>query len=167
MRILGIDPGLQHTGWGVIDINGIKQSFAAAGILHSDKTKSLAEKLAELHSGLISIIDEFKPDEVSIEKTFVNNNPLSSLTLGQARGAVILAPALRGIPVFEYTPNQIKKMIVGTGHADKKQVDMMVHTMLYGLQGIKLGADASDALAIALCRVFMRGCRPCEVSKKG
>ena len=100
-------------------------------------------------------MDEFSPDEASIEKTFVNVNPESTLKLGQARGVVLLAPALKGLPVGEYTPNQIKKMIVGVGHADKKQVDMMVRKMLPTLPE-NIPADASDALAIAVCHGFMR-----------
>ena len=157
VRILGIDPGLNNTGWGVVDSCGGVFDFVAAGILHSDVKKTLAERLCELHKGLIAIIDEFRPDEASIEQTFVNKNPNSTLKLGQARGAVIVAPALKGIPVFEYAPNQIKKMSVGAGHADKTQVDMMVRTMLKGLdKDIKLGADASDALAMALTHAYMR-----------
>jgi len=157
MRILGIDPGLKHTGWGVIEGKSAKFYFVAAGILHSDVKKELSERLCELHKGMLSIVDEFKPDEASIEQTFVNTNPVASLRLGQARGAVIIAPVLRDIPVFEYTANQIKKTVVGVGHAEKKQVDMMVHSMLKGMEEIKLKADASDALAIAICHGFMRG----------
>jgi len=155
MRIIGLDPGLRHTGWGVVDKNGVKFSFVAAGVISADTTPSLAERLAELHSHLIKILDEFRPDEASIEKTFVNVNPESTLKLGQARGVVLLAPALKGLPVGEYTPNQIKKMIVGVGHADKKQVDMMIRKMLPTLPE-NIPADASDALAIAVCHGFMR-----------
>lgn len=155
MRIIGLDPGLRHTGWGVVDKNGVKFSFVAAGVISADTTPSLAERLAELHSHLIKVLDEFRPDEASIEKTFVNVNPESTLKLGQARGVVLLAPALKGLPVGEYTPNQIKKMIVGVGHADKKQVDMMIRKMLPTLPE-NIPADASDALAIAVCHGFMR-----------
>ena len=109
MRIIGLDPGLRHTGWGVVDKNGVKFSFVAAGVISADTTPSLAERLAELHSHLIKVLDEFRPDEASIEKTFVNVNPESTLKLGQERGVVLLAPALKGLPVGEYTPNQIKK----------------------------------------------------------
>ena len=155
MRIIGLDPGLRHTGWGVVDKNGVKFSFVAAGVISADTTPSLAERLADLHSHLIKVLDEFRPDEASIEKTFVNVNPESTLKLGQARGVVLLAPALKGLPVGEYTPNQIKKMIVGVGHADKKQVDMMIRKMLPTLPE-NIPADASDALAIAVCHGFMR-----------
>lgn len=155
MRIIGLDPGLRHTGWGVIDKDGTKVSFVAAGVISADTTPCLAERLAELHSHLMKIFDEFSPDEASIEIVFVNKNPESTLKLGQARGVVLLAPALKGLPVGEYTPNQIKKMIVGVGHADKNQVDMMVRKMLPTLPE-NIPADASDALAIALCHGFMR-----------
>ena len=155
MRIIGLDPGLRHTGWGVVDKDGAKFSFVAADVISEDTTPSLAERLAELHSHLIKVLDEFRPDEASIEKTFVNVNPESTLKLGQARGVVLLAPALKGLPVGEYTPNQIKKMIVGVGHADKKQVDMMVRKILPTLPE-NIPADASDALAIAVCHGFMR-----------
>lgn len=158
VRILGIDPGLNNTGWGVVDCLAGKFNFVGAGILHSDVKKSLAERLTELHLGLIAVIDEFHPIEAVVEQTFVNKNPSSTLKLGQARGIALLAPALRDIPVFEYAPNQIKKMIVGVGHADKSQVDMMVRTMLKGLpKECTLGPDASDALAMAVCRAYMRG----------
>ena len=155
LRILGLDPGLRHTGWGIVDKDGPKVRFISAGVINPDETLSLPERLAELHDGLKKVITEWKPDEVAVEETFVNKNPTSTLKLGQARGVVILTPALFGLRVSEYTPNQIKKMIVGVGHADKKQVDMMVRKMLPTLPE-KIPADSSDALAMALCHGFMR-----------
>lgn len=155
IRILGLDPGLRHTGWGVIDKDGPKIRFISAGVINPDETLTLAERLAELHKGLKKIIQDFKPDESAVEQTFVNINPTSTLKLGQARGVVILTPALFGVRVAEYTPNQIKKMIVGAGHADKNQVDMMVRTLLKTVPE-HIPPDASDALAIALCHGFMR-----------
>jgi len=155
IRILGLDPGLRHTGWGVIDKDGPKIRFISAGVINPDETLTLAERLAELHEGLKKIIQDFKPDESAVEQTFVNKNPTSTLKLGQARGVVILTPALFGVRVAEYTPNQIKKMIVGAGHADKNQVDMMVRTLLKTVPE-HIPPDASDALAIALCHGFMR-----------
>ena len=149
IRILGLDPGLRHTGWGVIDKDGPKIRFISAGVINPDETLTLAERLAELHEGLKKIIQDFKPDESAVEQTFVNINPTSTLKLGQARGVVILTPALFGVRVAEYTPNQIKKMIVGAGHADKNQVDMMVRTLLKTVPE-HIPPDASDALAIAL-----------------
>lgn len=155
LRILGLDPGLRHTGWGVIDKDGPKFRFISAGVINPNETLSLSERLAELHAGLKQVIADFSPDEAAVEETFVNKNPTSTLKLGQARGVVILTPALFNLPVVEYTPNQIKKMIVGAGHADKNQVDMMVRTLLKTVPE-KIPPDASDALAIGLCHGFMR-----------
>ena len=155
IRLLGLDPGLRHTGWGIVDKEGPKFRFIAAGVINPNETLSLSERLAELHESLKKLIAEWKPDEAAVEETFVNKNPNSTLKLGQARGVVILTPALFGLPVSEYTPNQIKKMIVGAGHADKNQVDMMVRTLLKTVPE-HIPPDASDALAIALCHGFMR-----------
>lgn len=155
MRILGLDPGLRHTGWGLIEKNGSKISFVAAGVINADTTLSLAERLAEIHAAVTKVILDYQPDEAAIEETFVNVNPTSTLKLGQARGAIILAPAEHGISVAEYTPNQIKKMVVGVGHADKNQVDMMVRRMLPTLPE-HIPPDASDALAVALCHSYLR-----------
>lgn len=155
LRILGLDPGLRHTGWGIIEKDGSKVRFISAGVINPDDRLDLADRLAELHEGLKKIIHDFAPDEVAVEETFVNKNPNSTLKLGQARGVVILTPALFHLRVAEYTPNQIKKMIVGAGHADKNQVDMMVRTLLKTVPE-HIPADASDALAIALCHGFMR-----------
>ena len=155
VRILGLDPGLRHTGWGIIDKEGSKLKFVAAGVVNPDTTLDLAERLAELHGCLRKIITQWCPDEAAVEETFVNKNPTSTLKLGQARGVVLLAPAIHGIKVAEYTPNQIKKMVVGAGHAEKSQVDLMVHTLLKDVPD-KMPPDASDALAIALCHSFMR-----------
>ncbi len=155
MRILGLDPGLRHTGWGLIEKNGPKISFVAAGVINADTTLSLAERLAEIHAAVTKVILDYQPDEAAIEETFVNVNPTSTLKLGQARGAIILAPAEHGISVAEYTPNQIKKMVVGVGHADKNQVDMMVRRMLPTLPE-HIPPDASDALAVALCHSYLR-----------
>ena len=155
LRILGLDPGLRHTGWGVVDKEGPRFRFISAGVINPDDSLSLPERLAELHEGLKKILTDFSPDEAAVEETFVNKNPNSTLKLGQARGVVILTPALFGLRVAEYTPNQIKKMIVGAGHADKNQVDMMVRTLLKTVPE-HIPPDASDALAIALCHGFMR-----------
>lgn len=155
IRILGLDPGLRHTGWGVIEKDGTRLRFLASGVINPSSTGDLADRLAELHEELKKIIEAYAPDEAAVEQTFVNNNPTSTLKLGQARGVVLLTPALFHIRVSEYTPNQIKKMIVGVGHADKKQVDMMVRTLLKSVPE-NIPPDASDALAIALCHGFMR-----------
>lgn len=155
IRILGLDPGLRHTGWGVIEKDGTRFRFIAGGVINPETTGCLSDRLAELHLELKKIIETYQPHEVSVEQTFVNNNPTSTLKLGQARGVVLLTPALYHLSVAEYTPNQIKKMIVGAGHADKKQIDMMVRTLLKTVPD-KIPADTSDALAIALCHGFMR-----------
>ncbi len=156
MRIIGIDPGLRHTGWGIIDKNGSRVSFVATGVINADTENALSERLTEIFNALGQVIDDYKPEEAAVEEVFVNVNPTSTLKLGQARGIALLVPAIHKIPVAEYTPNQIKKMIVGVGHADKKQVDMMVRKMLPTLPE-KVPADSSDALAMALCHGFMRG----------
>ena len=153
MRILGLDPGLRHTGWGVIDKTGNRFTFIGAGVINPDVDLDLACRLAELHASLEKVIKEFCPDTVSVEETFVNKNPNSTLKLGQARGVVLMTPASLGIPVAEYTPNQIKKTITGVGHAEKHQVDMMIHRLIANVPE-KMPPDASDALAIALCHAF-------------
>lgn len=155
VRILGLDPGLRHTGWGVIEKDGSRVRFVAAGVINPNEKQSLGVRLSELHTDLSDVIKAYEPDEAAVEETFVNNNPSSTLKLGQARGVVLLTPALFNIPVAEYTPNQIKKMVVGVGHADKKQVDMMVRTLLKTVPE-NIPADASDALAISLCHSFLR-----------
>ena len=153
MRILGLDPGLRHTGWGVVDKSGNRYTFVGAGVINPDVGLELANRLAELHISLEKIIKDFCPDTVAVEETFVNKNPNSTLKLGQARGVVLMTPATLGIPVAEYTPNQIKKTITGVGHAEKHQVDMMIHRLIANVPE-KMPPDASDALAIALCHAF-------------
>ena len=155
VRILGLDPGLRHTGWGVIEKNGSRLTFIAAGVINPNDKNELSVRLSELHINLKQVLESYAPDEAAVEETFVNKNPNSTLKLGQARGVVLLTPALYNIPVAEYTPNQIKKMVVGVGHADKTQVDMMVRTLLKSVPE-KIPPDAADALAIALCHSFLR-----------
>ena len=155
VRILGLDPGLRHTGWGVIEKNGSRLTFIAAGVINPNDKNELSVRLSELHVNLKEVLESYTPDEAAVEETFVNKNPNSTLKLGQARGVVLLTPALYNIPVAEYTPNQIKKMVVGVGHADKTQVDMMVRTLLKSVPE-KIPPDAADALAIALCHSFLR-----------
>ena len=154
MRILGLDPGLRHTGWGLVDKQGTRFVFVAAGVINPNEKLPLANRLSELHDSLKKLIDEWQPDTAAVEETFVNKNPSSTLKLGQARGVVLMTPAMCGLQVGEYTPNQIKKTITGVGHAEKNQVDMMVRTLLKTVpEGIP--ADASDALAIALTHGFL------------
>jgi crossover junction endodeoxyribonuclease RuvC len=149
IRIIGLDPGLRHTGWGVVDVDGNRLRYVAHGRVSSDPTLSLAARLAELFEGLNGIIGRYRPDAAAVEETFVNKNPSSTLKLGQARGAVLLAAATSGLAVAEYPPNLIKKSVVGSGHAQKQQVAMMVRTLLPGAG--EVGEDAADALATAIC----------------
>ncbi len=148
MRVLGIDPGLRNMGWGVIDVNGSRISHVANGICHSKGT-DLAQRLLSLHSQLTDVLARWAPETAAVEQTFVNKDAVATLKLGQARGIALLVPAQAGLDVAEYAPNQVKKTVVGVGHADKKQVDHMVRLQMPGVQ--IAGADAADALAIALC----------------
>ena len=155
MRLIGIDPGLQRTGWGVLEVNGSRLGHVAHGTIISDSGLPLAKRLCQLYLGLDEVLGRWQPIEAAVEETFVNKNPASTLKLGQARGVLLLAPAIADIPVFEYTPNLIKKSIVGTGHAHKKQVAMMVGTLLPAAGAVK--DDAADALAVAICHAHLRG----------
>lgn len=152
--ILGVDPGLQHTGWGIITVRGNQLSFVACGIIHSDAKKSMAARLCQLHDGLKQVIELHNPAEVAVEETFVNKNNASSLKLGQARGAILLTISLAGLDVCEYSANLVKKSVVGSGHADKDQVAVMVKTLLP--MSNANGADAADALATAICHAHQR-----------
>ena len=154
MRLLGLDPGLRCTGWGIIEAEGNRLSFVADGTLRTDDRADLAGRLAQLFDGLTGILETYRPDEAAVEETFVNRNPTSTLKLGQARGVVLLAPAKAGVPVSEYAPNQVKKAVVGTGHAAKEQIQMMVRTLLPGCD--PENADSADALAVAICHAHLR-----------
>jgi len=149
MRLLGLDPGLQRTGWGVIEADGSRLRHVANGVIASNGALEIAERLVELHQGVLQILRGYEPDEAAVEETFVNKNPESTLKLGLARGAVLLAPALAGLRVSEYAPNRVKKSVVGAGHADKNQVQLMVSKLLPGVEFAN--ADAADALAVAIC----------------
>lgn len=149
MKLLGLDPGLRHTGWGVIRIAGNRLSHVADGAVSSSPDAPLAERLSELFEGVRRVIDDFAPDAAAVEETFVNRNARSTLSLGMARGVVLLAPARSGLPVAEYAPNAIKKAVVGAGRADKTQVQMMVRVLLPGCT--LASPDAADALAVAIC----------------
>ena len=148
MRVLGIDPGLQKLGWGIIDSNGSRLSHVANGVCKS-RGSDLSARLVSLFEDLNFIIKEYRPEIAAIEKTFVNKDGENSIKLGQARGVALLAPALAGLEVGEYAPNAVKKAVVGVGHADKKQVEHMVALQLPGIT--VSGSDATDALAIAIC----------------
>jgi crossover junction endodeoxyribonuclease RuvC len=148
MRIIGLDPGLRHTGWGVVRIDGNRIRHIAHGAVHSRDGDSLAERLTQLFEALGVVLETQRPDQAAVEETFLNKNPGSTLKLGAARGVVLLAPALRGLPVAEYSTNLIKKAVVGAGHADKHQIEVMVRMLL---PGVEASADAADALAVAIC----------------
>ena len=157
IRILGLDPGLRKTGWGVVVSEGSKLSFIACGCVESDGTLSLGERLRQLHEGIDRVIATWTPDEVAVEETFVNRDPQSALKLGQARGIALVVPALAGLDVAEYAANLVKKTVVGVGHADKKQVQMMIRVLLPKAE--TKSADAADALAVAICHAQHRGMR--------
>jgi crossover junction endodeoxyribonuclease RuvC len=153
MRLIGLDPGLRLTGWGVIDVEWNSLRHVAHGVIKVAADRSLAERLTDLFDGVTAILNDHRPMEAAIEETFVSVNPSSTLKLGQARGVVMLAPARAGLPVFEYAANLVKKSVVGAGHADKRQVAMMVGRLL---PGVEATADAADALAIAICHAHHR-----------
>jgi len=155
VRIIGIDPGLRHAGWGIVEICGTRLSHVADGRVKSDQDAALSARLLQIHSQLLDILREFTPDEAAIEETFVNKDARATLKLGQARGAVMLAPALLGIPIAEYAPNMIKKSVVGAGHAEKAQIRHMVRVLLP--KASPENADSADALAIAICHAHHRG----------
>ena len=154
MRILGLDPGLRRTGWGLIDAAQGRLRHVAHGAVASDDQAALAERLVALYDGLAAVIAQYQPQEAAVEETFVNRNPTSTLRLGTARGVALLAPARAGLRVAEYGANHIKKAVVGAGHAGKAQVQAMVAQLLPGL-GLA-GADAADALAAAICHAHHR-----------
>lgn len=153
-RIIGIDPGLRRCGWGVIETLGNRLTFVGAGTITPPVDRSLAERLCVLFTGLGDVLDRFSPHEAAVEETFVNAGMRSALVLGQARGVALLTPAARGLPVAEYAANLVKKSVVGTGHAEKGQVALMVKTLLP--QADFKGSDAADALAIAVCHAHHR-----------
>jgi crossover junction endodeoxyribonuclease RuvC len=155
MRVIGLDPGLRRTGWGVIDADGARLSHVANGIVQSDGELSTAERLVQLHEGINAVLAEYRPDQASVEETLVNKNAQSTLKLGVARGVALLVPALAGLPVVEYLPMIVKKAVVGTGHAEKEQVTMMVGRLLPGVE-IR-NADSADALAVAICHAHHAG----------
>ncbi len=154
IRILGIDPGLRRTGWGLVEIEGNRLAFVACGSVATDDRAALASRLLAIHDGLVRIVEDFRPDEAAVEATFVNKDAAATLKLGQARGIAMLVPARIGVPVAEYAPNLVKKTIVGAGHGDKAQVRMMVGVLLP--KADPRSDDAADALAIAVTHAHHR-----------
>ena len=149
MLILGIDPGLEHMGWGIIRSVGSRISFVASGVIITSPKSPIPERLVSLDAGLAEVLNIWKPECAAVEETFVNKNAVSSLKLGQARGIALLVPARAGLDVAEYSTNLVKKSVVGNGHADKTQIGMMVRMLLPGC--VEKGSDACDALAVAIC----------------
>lgn len=156
MRIIGLDPGLRHLGWGIVEQDGSHLRHVAHGVILGG-SGDLAVRLARLHRELTQVLEGFIPEEAAVEETFVNGNGASTLKLGQARAVCLLAPALKDISVAEYAPNMVKKSLVGRGHASKEQVAHMVAVLLRGVTADK--ADATDALALAICHAHHYGSR--------
>jgi crossover junction endodeoxyribonuclease RuvC len=156
-RIIGIDPGLRRTGWGIVTIEGSRLSYIACGAVEPSPKADLADRLAAIHEGLRQVIHDHAPDEAAVEETFLNKDPRSTLKLGAARGVAMLVPAQAGLKVAEYAPNQVKKSVVGAGHAEKEQIRMMVKVLLPKAEFRT--DDMADALAIAICHAHHRGMR--------
>jgi crossover junction endodeoxyribonuclease RuvC len=154
IRILGIDPGLRRTGWGVVALDGNRLSFLACGSLTTDDKAELSTRLLAIHDGLRHVVEEHAPHEAAVEATFVNKDATATLKLGQARGIAMLVPAIAGLPVAEYAPNLVKKTIVGAGHCEKAQIRMMIGVLLP--KADPQSEDAADALAIAVCHAHHR-----------
>jgi len=154
IRIIGIDPGLRRTGWGVIDTDGTRLGFVACGSVVSDNADSLGLRLRQIFDGLQAVLAELSPAEAAIEQTFVNRDAVATLKLGQARGIALLVPALLGLPIAEYAPNAVKKTVVGAGHGDKGQIRAMVKCLLP--RAAFDSDDAADALAIAITHAHSR-----------
>jgi crossover junction endodeoxyribonuclease RuvC len=154
IRILGIDPGLRRTGWGLVACEGNRLTYVACGTVETDAKAALAERLVAIYEGLDRIVTDFRPDEAAVEATFVNRDAVATLKLGQARGIALLVPARAGVPVSEYAPNLVKKTIVGAGHGEKAQIRMMIGVLLP--RADPQSEDAADALAIAVTHAHHR-----------
>jgi crossover junction endodeoxyribonuclease RuvC len=154
VRLLGLDPGLRFTGWGVIESEGNRLRHIADGVISTEAIADVPLRLKALDDALAELLELYLPDEAAVEETYVNRNATATLKLGYARGVVLLAPARRGIAVFEYGAKTVKLAVVGTGNADKSQVGMMVRRLLPG--SVQKRADAADALAVAICHAHHR-----------
>ena len=157
MRILGLDPSLSSTGWGIVEVENNRLRYVADGFIKTDPKLPIYDRLAVMHRALNEVIETYHPQEAAIEQVFLNENPTSTIKLGMARGVVILAPALFGIPVCEYEPTKVKKAVVGVGRAEKSQVETMVKILLPGCK--PKNNDSSDALAMAICHNSYRTAR--------
>jgi crossover junction endodeoxyribonuclease RuvC len=154
IRILGLDPGLNHTGWGVIESEGNRLKYIACGRINPPAAAEMGNRLAFLHTELCKVITAQQPDEAAVEETFVNKNAASALKLGMARGVVMMAPASSGVSVAEYSANLVKKSVSGYGHAEKEQLAKMVKVFLPTAE--MESPDAADALAVAICHAHHR-----------
>jgi crossover junction endodeoxyribonuclease RuvC len=154
IRILGIDPGLRRTGWGLVESEGNRLIYVACGSVETSERAALGDRLAAIHDGLAKVIEHYRPHEAAVEKTFVNANAAATLKLGQARGIAMLVPAKAGLSVAEYAPNVVKKTVVGAGHGEKAQIRMMIGVLLP--KAAPQSEDAADALAIAVCHAHHR-----------
>ena len=154
IRIIGIDPGLRRTGWGIVETLGNSLRFVASGTVTSDNKLDLASRLRHIHDGLSQIVHAHRPEEAAVEQTFVNKDAVATLKLGQARGIALLVPSLAGLPVAEYAPNAVKKAVIGVGHGEKRQIHMMVKVLMP--KATFDTDDAADALAIAICHCHHR-----------
>ncbi|MCC6919466.1 MAG: crossover junction endodeoxyribonuclease RuvC [Alphaproteobacteria bacterium] len=161
IRIIGLDPGLRRTGWGIVDATGNRLRHVAHGTVTSRGDDDLAARLLDLHAGLTAVLAEHAPQAAAVEQTFVNKDPVATLKLGQARAISLLVPAQAGLAVAEYAPNQIKKSVVGVGHADKAQVLHMVKILLP--QCGEPAADEADALAVAVCHAHFAQARAVQL----
>ncbi|MEL6373555.1 MAG: crossover junction endodeoxyribonuclease RuvC [Pseudomonadota bacterium] len=164
ITLIGIDPGLRRTGWGIIACEGPRLSYIASGLVTSDSDEALAYRLRQIYEGLASVIAQFAPREAAIEETFVNTNARATLKLGQARGVALLSASMAGLPVGEYPPNLIKKTVTGSGHADKTQIEAMVGHLLPRAK--PESADEADALAIAICHSAHRSAPEARLKRK-
>ena len=154
IRILGIDPGLRRTGWGMVESDGNRLIYLACGSLETSERAALGDRLVLIHDGLAKVIEQYQPHEAAVEATFVNANAVATLKLGQARGIAMLVPAKAGLMVAEYAPNVVKKTVVGAGHGEKAQIRMMIGVLLP--KADPQSEDAADALAIAVCHAHHR-----------
>src|SRR5262245_52342095 len=154
IRIIGIDPGLRRTGWGIVEADGVRLTYVASGLVTSDAEEDLAYRLRAIYEGLLAVIASFHPQEAAVEETFVNKDARATLKLGQARGMALLAPAQKGLRVAEYPPNVVKKTVTGTGHGEKRQIAAMIGFLLPKARFES--ADEADALAIAICHASHR-----------
>jgi crossover junction endodeoxyribonuclease RuvC len=156
-RILGLDPGLCHLGWGVVDWDGARLAFVACGTVTTGAGDPIGDRLAALFFGLEDVLKRWAPLEAAVEETFVNGNARSALKLGQARGVALLVPARFGLSIAEYAPNSVKKTVTGSGHADKTQICAMIRYLLP--KAAPETSDAADALAVAITHAHHRRAR--------